>query len=1568
MVDKGAINVKIPRKNTLVNPSEEESLTGTTVSNIQLINNQIVITGTNLNGVTDVKTNNVTLSFNHNFVIESKSATQIIANASTPLTFMANVVFNLVLSNAHAAASFPINFNLCDGSLNGKAINCTVTVNDKDVLSYDAVSETWKPRQVNGLQYLGTWDATVGAPTLQAAGAYYVISVAGTIGPLSFGVGDWIVSNGSAYQKIDNTTVVTSVHGRTGAVVGAEGDYNLNQLGDVDLTVAPLLGKVLKYDGSKWVAGDDLSGGGAGSVTSTEIANGAVTDAKISDVAASKITGTVNGTQIGSGVIMNSHINAAAGIDYSKLNIPDTTIPYAKLNIAAGEIPQDRVSGLSGAIGAIVEDVIVNGVTTKAPSQNAVYDALTGKLDTTGGTITPGFLTVPTPVVSADATNKGYVDSAISTAVSTGVSAKVSKAGDTMTGDLNLDANLKLKGTSNYVTLRSDSGTATYTMTLPPTAGSTGYVLTTDGSGVLSWSNPSSVATGTGTVNSASITDGSIVNADISAAANIDQSKISGLATALSGKEPVITAGTTAQYIRGDKTLSTFATDAINSTLSGFVFGANTAILDTDSVVQAFGKVQGQINATNTTITTKADLTNLTQTITAQAVTGLQAPSAGADATNKTYVDNAISTVNTSASAKVSKSGDTMIGDLNLDANLKLKGTSNYVTLRADSGTATYSMTLPPTAGTNGQLFSTSGSGVMGWTTLPNCAAGEVLKSNGSSFTCVTDNTGAGAFSGTVNRAVITDGGGALGVSTVTSSELSYVSGATSNIQTQLNAKEGTITAGTTSQYYRGDKSWQTLNTTAVAEGTNLYFTEPRVLGTDLLGFSATNSAIIASDTVLQAFNKTQGQINNLNTTVSGMGASSWSESSGSVYRSSGNVGIGTNSPQTKLDVVGSIRVGADATACTATIAGAMRFNSLNVEYCNGTAWQAFSSAGTGSVDSTQIADGSIVNADISATAAIAQSKIANLTTDLAGKEPTITAGTAAQYIRGNKTLGTFASDVLATLLAGINTATNAVISASDSVVLAFGKLQGQITALDSAKLNKTGGTLSVGTISGVPTPTNADDVANKGYVDSFGQWIKNGVNIFFNTGNVGIGTSAPDEKLTVNGKIKVMTGGVVFPDGETQVKAVTLSDHLCPSGYYLRGFDTNGVKVCEAISLSNVTEVAYSQVANNYIITCAIRIDSVVECWGYGVYGQMGDGNNTTVYKPVVVRKADGTALRATKISAGGYFNCAIQSSDSKVYCWGYNDYGQLGTGNTTNLSFAKPVLGLGPVIDLSAGGMGACVVDTANKVWCWGYNVNGELGDGTNTSKLVPTATLFGSTQLEGVNKVVSSAYSSCAYNSISGTTIYCWGYNGYGAIGDNTTVSKNKAVAINLSSYEANANQVYSLSKGGSRWASYEQTCVVLRTTTNRYRPYCWGRNGESQLGDGTSTQRPVPTFASAFGEKTSPFTISAFLFSTCILESNGVVSCVGYNNYGQMGNGTTATTATPVTMKNYENTGTLEVASLPQNAGGYYDSTNGAYIHYCVITTAGRVACSGYNGYGNLGNGNTTYSTLPVSVLR
>ena len=210
---------------------------------------------------------------------------------------------------------------------------------------------------------------------------------------------------------------------------------------------------------------------------------------------------------------------------------------------------------------------------------------------------------------------------------------------------------------------------------------------------------------------------------------------------------------------------------------------------------------------------------------------------------------------------------------------------------------------------------------------LPTCTVGEVLKSNGTTLVCVTDNAGAPAFTGAINRVVTTDGAGSLQTSTVSSSELGYLSGTTSNIQTQLNGLS--IPAGSMSEFYRGDKTWQVLNTMSVPEASNLYFTEARVRNTMLTGLAlGDSSAITASDNVVEAFGKAQSQLSTKMAmtggtlsvgTIGGVpnpvnpddvvnksyvdSLGTWATAGINFFKLAGNIGIGSSTPKARLHV-----------------------------------------------------------------------------------------------------------------------------------------------------------------------------------------------------------------------------------------------------------------------------------------------------------------------------------------------------------------------------------------------------------------------------------------------------------------------------------------------------------------------------------------------------------------------------------------------------------------------------------------------------------------------------------------
>jgi hypothetical protein len=621
------------------------------VSSVHFINNQLVINGAGLVNVQNVKVSGHSLS--ENFTIESQTATKIIANSIHGFSFDVSKVFDLILSDASASATFAIDFSLCNASLGTAGFDCTAPSNN-DVLSFDTVSNKWIPKSLSGLSYRGVWDANTTEPVSTIVGQYYIVDTANLP---TYKVGDWIVWNGSAYDIVAQSAAggVSTVFGRNGVVVAAEGDYNLDKLLDVDLTVAPTAGQVLKFNGTKWIADTDTAGaaGGAGSVTTTELADGSVTGTKIANttITNANISATAaidySKLNISAGAIPYAKLSIANGdIPYAKLNVGSGDIPYAKLNIADGDIPAAKIAGLPSAT-AILATTITDGDTTHAPDGNVVFDTLATKLDKTGGTITT-ILNVPTPVLNTEATTKLYVDTADNL--------KANKAGDTFSGVLTLDNDLKIKGGSNYVTVKGNAASAAYTLTLPINAGTSNQVLTTNGSGVLSWSNTSAVVS---TLDAANISTGTVSNAEF----NWLDGVTSSIQAQLNAKEASLpTGGTTAQYFAGDKTLQTLNTAAVPESGTNYYFtdvrtraatltglsSASGSIAGTDTVLGAFGKLLGTqgdyvSKSGNTTVLGKITIDNTVGELHVPTL-----PTVGADLTQAAsagYVQNILGTV-----------------------------------------------------------------------------------------------------------------------------------------------------------------------------------------------------------------------------------------------------------------------------------------------------------------------------------------------------------------------------------------------------------------------------------------------------------------------------------------------------------------------------------------------------------------------------------------------------------------------------------------------------------------------------------------------------------------------------------------------------------------------------------------------------------------------------------------------------------------------------------------------------------------------------------------------------------
>lgn len=240
-------------------------------------------------------------------------------------------------------------------------------------------------------------------------------------------------------------------------------------------------------------------------------------------------------------------------------------------------------------------------------------------------------------------------------------------------------------------------------------------------------------------------------------------------------------------------------------------------------------------------------------------------------------------------------------------------------------------------------------------------------------------------------------------------------------------------------------------------------------------------------------------------------------------------------------------------------------------------------------------------------------------------------------------------------------------------------------------------------------------------------------------------------------------------------------------------------------------------------------------------------------------------------QISAGNYHTCAI-ALDNQVYCWGNNNGGQLGNG--TNVSSINPVAvsrGAIPtgvtLTQIFAGDAHTCALASNNRVYCWGYNNVCQLGNNSTANSNVPVAVkadgvLSGKT----IKQVSVGEYHTCVI--ASDDKVYCWGRNTSNELGDGNNVDSNVPVAVKADGVLA-GKTIKQVSAGAFH------TCAIASDN----KAYCWGNNGNGQLGSGASSSTPVATSQGAIPAGVILTKISAGHAHTCVLASNNKTYCWG-----------------------------------------------------------------------------------------
>jgi alpha-tubulin suppressor-like RCC1 family protein len=330
---------------------------------------------------------------------------------------------------------------------------------------------------------------------------------------------------------------------------------------------------------------------------------------------------------------------------------------------------------------------------------------------------------------------------------------------------------------------------------------------------------------------------------------------------------------------------------------------------------------------------------------------------------------------------------------------------------------------------------------------------------------------------------------------------------------------------------------------------------------------------------------------------------------------------------------------------------------------------------------------------------------------------------------------------------------------------------------------------------------------------------------------------------------------------------------------------------------------------------------------WGSNLNGRLGDNTTTTRSSPVTVV---GGITNWSQLSGGNDHGLGLTATGI-AYAWGLNfPGGQLGDGTTTSrLSPVTVVGGITNWSQVSARGSHSLGVTATGVAYAWGSNSSGQLGDGTTINRSSPVTVVGGITNWNQV-----SAGSSHIAGLTSTGIAYAWGSNVDGRLGDGTTTDRSSPVTV---------------IGGITNWSQVSAGLDHTLGLTSTGIAYAWGYNGSGRLGDGTTTARSSPV--TVVGGITNWSQLSGGKGHSLGLTSTGIAYAWGINASGRLGDGTTTTRSSPVTV-----------------VGGITNwSQVSADVHSLGLTSTGIAYAWGSNTSGRLGDGTQTDRSSPVTVV-
>ncbi|MCK6546358.1 hypothetical protein L6R52_10960 [Myxococcota bacterium] len=382
---------------------------------------------------------------------------------------------------------------------------------------------------------------------------------------------------------------------------------------------------------------------------------------------------------------------------------------------------------------------------------------------------------------------------------------------------------------------------------------------------------------------------------------------------------------------------------------------------------------------------------------------------------------------------------------------------------------------------------------------------------------------------------------------------------------------------------------------------------------------------------------------------------------------------------------------------------------------------------------------------------------------------------------------------------------------------------------------------------------------------------------------------------------------------------------------------------------------------------SCAARVDGSVWCWGANANGQLGTGDATDTSAPVRVPGISSAVQVSAHTSADR--TCALLS-DGTAVCWGVNDSGQTGSGDTVSPKRSPvAVVGLTNAVRLSAGLAHQCAQRGDGTVMCWGSDANGRLGN--DTAATLETTPVFAA-GLTDVATLTAGYTHTCAIRTDEAA--FCWGDNFQTKLGDRTNYDRPRP--NRTTTYPCIANDAgrcisecrpttcaaqgvtsgtisdgcgATLFCGGivppAEVAGGEAfSCGIRNDRTVR----CWGSNQYGQIGDGTNTQRRTATAVSGLADAAG---ITAGRNHACAVLTNGTVWCWGQGTSGELGNGVLAASNVPVQVSGITNAVQIAAGAL----------------HTCARLADNTVRCWGNTAStGICGSGGASTCPTPYAV--